>query len=137
MYCINYNVGDKPLVVICNVDTKPQGIYPVCLFSSDNLPAKRCTTPHRYSLYHISPGTCIIDTLLSAVYTKANHNIVSAARHLHVGMTSIQNGGYFWLKTNYRVYLCCLEFLSGINCPSFFLLRQQTYSKQRQQRYTR
>ena len=29
-------------------------------------------------------------------------------------MTSIQNGGYFWLKTNNRVYLCCLEFLSGI-----------------------
>ena len=39
--------------------------------------------------------------------------------HLHVGMTSIQNGGYFWLKTNYRVYLCCLEFLSRINYPSF------------------
>ena len=34
--------------------------------------------------------------------------------HLHVGMTSIQNGGYFWLKTNYRVYLCCLEFLSEL-----------------------
>ena len=33
--------------------------------------------------------------------------------HLHVGMTSIQNGGYFWLKTNYCMYLCCLEFLSG------------------------
>ena len=30
--------------------------------------------------------------------------------HLHVGMTLIQNGGYFWL--NYCVYLCCLEFLS-------------------------
>ena len=41
--------------------------------------------------------------------------------HLHVGMTSIQNSGYFWLKTNYRVYLCCLEFLSGINHPSFYL----------------
>ena len=40
MHCINHNVGDKPLVVICNVDTKPQGIP--CLFSSDNLPAKRC-----------------------------------------------------------------------------------------------
>ena len=39
MHCINHNVGDKPLVVICNVDTKPQGIP--CLFSSDNLPAKR------------------------------------------------------------------------------------------------
>ena len=37
------------------------------------------------------------------------------------GMTSIKNGGYFWLKTNYRVYLCGLEFLSGINYPSFFL----------------
>ena len=36
-------------------------------------------------------------------------------------MTSIQNGGYFWLKTNYRVYLCCLEFLSGFNYPSFFM----------------
>ena len=35
-------------------------------------------------------------------------------------MTSIQNGGYFWLETNYRVYLCCLEFLSGFNYPSFF-----------------
>ena len=35
-------------------------------------------------------------------------------------MTSIQNGGYFWLKTNYYVYLCCLEFLSGFNYPSFF-----------------
>ena len=33
-------------------------------------------------------------------------------------MTSIH---YFWLKTNYRVYLCCLEFLSGFNYPSFFL----------------
>ena len=41
--------------------------------------------------------------------------------HLHVGMTSIQNGDYFWLKTNYRVYLCCLDFLSGINYPCFFL----------------
>ena len=39
-------------------------------------------------------------------------------------MTSIQNGGYFWLKTNYRVYLCCLEFLSGINYPSFFIGRK-------------
>ena len=37
--------------------------------------------------------------------------------HLHVGITSIQNGGYFWLKTNYYVYLCRLEFLSGMNCP--------------------
>ena len=36
-------------------------------------------------------------------------------------MTTIQNGGYFWLKTNNRVYLCCLEFLSGINYPSFLL----------------
>ena len=36
-------------------------------------------------------------------------------------MTWIQNGGYFGLKTNYCVYLCCLEFLSRINCPSFFL----------------
>ena len=44
--------------------------------------------------------------------------------HLHVGMTSIQNGGYFWLKTNYLVYLCCLEFLSGFNDPSFFLGRK-------------
>ena len=51
--------------------------------------------------------------------------IVSAARHLHVGMTSIQKGGYFWLKTNYRVYLCCLEFLSGFNYPSFFLGRKR------------
>ena len=36
-------------------------------------------------------------------------------------MTSIQNGGYFWLKTNYRVYLCCLEFLSDFNycTPTF------------------
>ena len=41
VHCINHNAGDKPLVVICNVDTKPQGI--LCLFSSDNLPAKRCT----------------------------------------------------------------------------------------------
>ena len=40
---------------------------------------------------------------------------------LHVEMTSIQNGGYFWLKTNYRVYPCCLQFLSAINYPSFFL----------------
>ena len=40
VHCINNNVGDKPLVVICNVDTKPQGIP--CLFSSDNLPARRC-----------------------------------------------------------------------------------------------
>ena len=31
-------------------------------------------------------------------------NIVSAARHLHVEMTSIQNGGNFWLKTNYIAY---------------------------------
>ena len=45
--------------------------------------------------------------------------------HLHVGMTSIQNGGYFWLKTNYLVYLCCLEFLSGFNDPSFFLGRKR------------
>ena len=26
-----------------------------------------------------------------------NNDVVSAARHLHVGMTSIQNGGYFRL----------------------------------------
>ena len=36
-------------------------------------------------------------------------------------MTSIQNGGYFRLKTNYHVYLCCLKFLLGFNYPSFFL----------------
>ena len=37
-------------------------------------------------------------------------------------MTSIQNGGYsVWVKTNYRVYLRCIEFLSGFNYPSFFL----------------
>ena len=40
-------------------------------------------------------------------------------------MTSIKNGGYFWLKTNYRVYLCCLEFLSRINYPSFFIGRKR------------
>ena len=28
VHCINHNVGDKP----CNVDTKPQGIYPVSVF---------------------------------------------------------------------------------------------------------
>ena len=45
------------------------------------------------------------------------------ARHLHVGMTPITNGGYFRLKTNYRVirvYLFCLEFLLGFNYPNFF-----------------
>ena len=40
-------------------------------------------------------------------------------------MTSIQNGGYFWLKKNYRVYLCCLEFLSEINYLSFCLGRKR------------
>ena len=40
--------------------------------------------------------------------------IVSAAWHLHVGMTLIQNGGY-----------CCLEFLLGFNYPSFFLGRKR------------
>ena len=34
-------------------------------------------------------------------------------------MTTIQNG--VWLKTNYRVYLRCLEFLSAFNYPTFFL----------------
>ena len=31
-----------------------------------------------------------------------------------------------WLPemSNYRVYLCCLEFLSGFNYPSFFLGRK-------------
>ena len=33
VHCINHNAGDEPLVVICNVDTKPQGIP-----CSDNLP---------------------------------------------------------------------------------------------------
>ena len=42
--------------------------------------------------------------------------------YTEIGMTSIQNGGILdWLKKNYRVYLCCLEFLSGINYPSLFL----------------
>ena len=45
--------------------------------------------------------------------------------YTEIGMTSIQNGGYFWLKKNYRVYLCCLEFLSGINYPSLFLGRKR------------
>ena len=36
--------------MICNVDTKPQGIP--CLFSSDNLPAKRCTT------YRVLQSSC-------------------------------------------------------------------------------
>ena len=59
MHCINHNAGDKPLVVICNVDTKPQGIIP-CLFSSDNLPAKRCTTEEKsvgYTVFlHLNEG---------------------------------------------------------------------------------
>ena len=45
---------------------------------------------------------------------------------VHKRVTDIkQNGGYFWLKTNYRVYLCCLEFLSRINYPSFFIGRKR------------
>ena len=62
---------------------------------------------------------------LKPAESDAVDSIVSAVRHLHVGMTSNQNGGYFWLKTNYRVYLCCLEFLSGNNCSSFFLERKR------------
>ena len=38
-----------------------------------------------------------------------------------LGMTPIQNGSYFWLKMNYRMYLCCLEFLSVLTIPAFFL----------------
>ena len=68
-----------------------------------------CLSKRKYDCFFI--GRCKCDRTC----------IVSAARHLHVGMTSIQNGGYFGLKTNYRVYLCCLEFQSWINYSSFFL----------------
>ena len=68
VHCINNNVGDKPLVVICNVDTKPQGIP--CLFSSDNLPAKRCihlselfTYPNKFSR-PVATGVRISEDLL-------------------------------------------------------------------------
>ena len=58
-------------------------------------------------------------------------------------MTSIQNGSYFWLKTNYRVYLCCLEFFShghksclccdicakSCDCDSYDVHRQKHYYK--------
>ena len=40
--------------------------------------------------------------------------------HLHVGMTLIQNGGYFWLKTNYYVYLLGAKrrFGQSTDCPA-------------------
>ena len=44
---------------------------------------------------HVS---CILQTAFIACVYVHIYNCVSAARHLHVGMTSIQNGGYFWLK---------------------------------------
>ena len=49
--------------------------------------------------------------------------IVSAARSLtYVWMTSIQNGGYFWLKTNYRVYIFPVSsFYRELTIPAFFL----------------
>ena len=47
--------------------------------------------------------------------------IVSAARSLTCRDDLDSKWRLLWLKTNYCVYLCCLEFLSGINCPSFFL----------------
>ena len=49
-------------------------------------------------------------------------------------MTAIQNGGYFWLKTNYRVYLRCLGFLSSFNYSRFFVERkrlQEVYESRR------
>ena len=53
----------KPKVHVCNVDTKPQGTP--CLFSSDNLPAKRCSkltkstiVGHNHEASLIKTGAC-------------------------------------------------------------------------------
>ena len=51
------------------------------------------------------------------------NQIVSA---LHVKMTPIQNGGYFRLKMNNRMYLCCLEFVSRFNYYSLLTNRLLT-----------
>ena len=47
-----------------------------------------------------------------------NDTCSSLTRHLHVGMTLIQNGSYFWLKND----LLRVSLLSQIsNIPAFFL----------------
>ena len=44
-------------------------------------------------------------------------------------MTPIQNGGYFRLKMNNHMYLCCLEFVSCFNYYSLLTITNVTIAK--------
>ena len=89
MHCINHNVGDKQLVVICNFDTKPQGTH--CLFSSDKIPAKR-ETPYTETLY--------LETLYYG-YRIADygHMYGDYSRERHVTLYTVFLRGYWKLDT--------------------------------------
>ena len=41
--------------------------------------------------------------------------------HLHVGMTSIQNGGYFWLKRTIVCIFAVSNFYRELTIPAFLL----------------